>query len=191
MSEKATRGKIAVVFPGMGYGADRPLLRGSIEIAERNGFEVAVVGYGGFERGIRGNAAAMRAAFDSALEQSDRILADIDIESRDTVLFISKSLGTAVAAAYASKLGIITRNVFFTPVEQSFQLMHDDGIVFHGTNDPWLKTDLFLAKCRELGYRYYLVEGGNHSLEVGDETQDAKNLSMIMDAVEDYVGNLS
>ena len=43
----------------------------------------------------------MEKAFFSAVEQAEEILKDVDFSAYDDILFISKSVGTAVSAAYA------------------------------------------------------------------------------------------
>ncbi|MCD7820407.1 MAG: alpha/beta hydrolase [Lachnospiraceae bacterium] len=179
--------KIAVIFPGIGYHTDKPLLYYSKKLALQHGYEIKDVPYGGFERNIKGDSVKMYAAFESAVAQCGEILKDVEFDKYDSVLFISKSIGTAVAAAYAAKRGIQTRNIFFTPVEQSFQVMKDDGILFHGTADPWLDHEIFLRECGKTEYPCYLVEGGNHSLETGDALKDLENLWWIMETVDQYL----
>ncbi len=179
--------KIAVIFPGIGYHVDKPLLYFSKKFALQHGYEIRDVPYGGFQPGIKGDRAKMYEAFESALRQSEEILKDVNFEEYDSLLFISKSVGTAVAAAYAKKRGLRTRNIFFTPVEQSFEIMKDDGILFHGTADPWLNDESFFRECEKTAYPYYLVEGGNHSLETGDALKDLDNLRWIMEKVEQYM----
>lgn len=182
--------KLAVVFPGVGYHVDKPLLYYSKKIALQHGFEVLDVPYGGFEQGMRGDAAKMRRAFESALAQSEDILKSVKFEDYDTVLLLSKSVGTAVAAAYAAKRGIQTKNIFYTPVEESFSVMKDDGIVFHGTADPWIPEEVFEREIQRAGYPCERIEGGNHSLETGDVARDIGNLQRIMRISEEYIATL-
>ncbi len=179
--------KIAVVFPGIGYNVDRPLLYYGKKIASRYGYEIIDVPYDGFKTGIKGDPAKMHEAFVEALAQCEEVLKDTGLENYDTVLFLSKSIGTAVAAAYTAEHDLITRNVFFTPVEESFSVMKDDGIIFHGTADPWLDNETFLTECSKTEYPYYLIEDANHSLETGDVQTDLKNMTRIMETVEEYI----
>lgn len=179
--------KIAVFFPGIGYHTDKPLLYYTKKLAQKMEYEIRDVPYGGFESGIKGSAEKMMAAFESALGQAEEILADVNWEQYEGILFVSKSVGTAVAAAYAGKRQLKTRNVFFTPVEQSFSVMKDEGIVFTGDADPWVRQGIVPEKCREMGYLLTVIEGGNHSLETGDALLDLKNMYRIMERVKDYL----
>ena len=129
----------------------------------------------------------MEKSFFSALEQAEQILRDVDFSGNEDILFISKSVGTAVAAAYAEKYGLNTRNIYYTPVAPSFQFMKQPGIVFTGTADPWVTFDAVEQGCREGGFPLYVTEGGNHSLETGDVRRDLENLQKIMGITEEYI----
>ena len=179
--------KTAVIFPGIGYHTDKPLLYYSRKIAASQGYNVIEVPYGKFPRGVKGSKEKMEKSFFSALEQAEQILKDVDFSENDDILFISKSVGTAVASAYAEKRGLHTRNVYYTPVEQSFQFMKRPGIVFTGTADPWVTFDAVEQGCRDGGFPLYVTEDGNHSLETGDVRRDLENLLKIMEITEEYI----
>ncbi len=182
--------KAVVSFPGIGYHVDKPLLYYSKKIAASCGFTIIDVPYGGFQRGIKGDPDKMMQAYQSALEQSMDLLKEVDFSQYDTILFLSKSIGTAVAASYAARRGIHTYNIYFTPVSESFQVMQDPGIVFHGTADPWYPNQEFLRDCAATDYPYYLIEDGNHSLETGEVETDLINLLEIMKIAQTYIENL-
>ena len=44
--------KLAVIFPGVGYHTDKPLLYYSKKLASRNGYEIVEVPYGKFPKGV-------------------------------------------------------------------------------------------------------------------------------------------
>ena len=46
--------------------------------------------------------------------------------------------------------------------------MNQNGIVFHGTKDPWIDTSLVKEKCAEKRLPLVIIENANHSLETGD-----------------------
>ena len=127
--------KLAVIFPGVGYHTDKPLLYYSKKLASRNGYEIVEVPYGKFPKGVKSSREKMEKAFFSAVEQAEEILKAVDFSGYDDILFISKSVGTAVSSAYAGKYHLKTRNIYYTPVEASFQFMTQPGIAFTGTKD--------------------------------------------------------
>ena len=179
--------KIAVIFPGVGYHVDKPLLYYSKKLASQNGYEIKEVPYGKFPKGVKGSREKMEKAFFSALEQAGEILQDVDFSEYDDIVFISKSVGTAVASAYAGRHGLKTRNIYYTPVEASFQFMEQPGIVFTGTADAWVTFEAVKQGCETGGFPLYVTEDGNHSLETGAVKRDLENLREIMRITEEYI----
>lgn len=179
--------KLAVFFPGIGYHVDKPLLYYSRKLAKSLGFETVNVPYGNFPKGVKGSLEKMEAAFKSALEQTDEILRDIDFQTYEDVLFVSKSVGTAVASAYAGEKGLKVRNVYYTPVGPSFQFMRQPGIAFSGTKDSWVDMETVRKGCEKGGFALHLVEDADHSLETGDVLKDLENLQQIMKLTEEYM----
>lgn len=182
--------KIAVIFPGIGYHTDKPLLYYGKKLAGAYGYEIAEVSYGGFPKAVKGNAEKMEEAFYSALSQTERILSDVDFGTYENVLFLSKSVGTAVAAAYADKYRIQARHIYFTPIAQSFRFMKQDGIVFHGTNDPWVDTETVIKGCQERKLPLYITEGANHSMETGNVGRDLETLTGIIRQCERFLESM-
>ena len=179
--------KLAVIFPGVGYHTDKPLLYYSKKLAFQNGYEIVEVPYGKFPKGVKGSREKMEKAFFSAVEQAEEILKDVDFSLYDDILFISKSVGTAVSAAYGGKHHLKTRNIYYTPVEASFQFMTQPGIVFTGTKDSWVDHEAIKEGCKKGGFPLHVIEDANHSLETGDVMADLENLQEIMAVTADYI----
>ena len=91
--------KIAILFPGIGYHCDRPLLYYSGKLAAHYQYEIRRITYTNLSRSIP-------EAFADACAQTEHCLKDIDWSQYEDILFLSKSIGTAAAAAYAQKHGI-------------------------------------------------------------------------------------
>ena len=51
--------KTAVIFPGIGYHTDKPLLYYSRKIAASQGYDVIEVPYGKFPKGVKGSKEKM------------------------------------------------------------------------------------------------------------------------------------
>ena len=185
---KETAG-IAVLFPGIGYTCDKPLLYYSEKIARERGYEIRRVPYGNFPPGVKGDAAKMYQCFVSAREQAETILAGIDWTAYRDILFFSKSVGTAVALSYAVEHKIHTRQILYTPLEETFRFPTDPAgtIVFHGTADPWAKTEEIVRICEKMGFTLHLTENANHSLECGKARKDIKTIRKVMKTVEEFI----
>ena len=178
--------KIAVIFPGIGYHVDKPLLYYSRKLARSYGYEIKCAEYGELPSGVKGDEKKMYAAYKLAMENVTRQLSDIDFSSYSQVLFISKSIGTAVAATYDADNQIGAGHIYYTPVEASFQKIGTRGIVFHGTGDDWAKTEVIKEECQKRGLPLFLTENANHSMETGDTLRDIEILREIMQNTEKY-----
>lgn len=179
--------RLAVIFPGVGYHVDKPLLYYSRKLAKEYGYEVVCADYGTLPSGIKGDAQKMYKAYEQALANVTAGLSDVDFGSYDQVLFISKSIGTAVAASFDAINHIGAGQIYYTPVEASFQAIGTEGIVFHGTGDDWAKTEAISRECEKRGLPLYLTENANHSMETGDTLQDLEILQTIMKETRQYI----
>ena len=59
--------KLAVVFPGIGYTADKPLLYYTSRLASKQGYQIRTVSYDNLPENVKGDPEKMKQAFDLAL----------------------------------------------------------------------------------------------------------------------------
>ncbi len=182
--------KIAVLFPGIGYTCDKPLMYYAGKLAAQRGYKVIPVAYRGFPDNVKGDPVKMRRALEIACEQAGDILADLDMNACDDVLFIGKSIGTLVAARYARQRDIPARSILFTPLAETFCFTRGEAIAFHGTADPWADTDAIIGACREQDIPLCLTEGANHSLETGNVETDLKTLVETLERVGQFINGV-
>lgn len=95
--------KLAVLFPGVGYQIDRPLLYHSAKLARERGYEVCTVSYPPLPTGLRGKPERIQQAIELCSRAAAEQLSGIVPDQHKQLLFISKSLGTAVAAVCAAR----------------------------------------------------------------------------------------
>lgn len=178
--------RLAVVFPGIGYHVDKPLLYYSKKLATDAGYEIIEIKYHDLPENIKGNRKKMNQAYVIALDQAWQILEEKDLSAYDDILFISKSIGTTVAAGYARKYDLNVRHIFFTPLEGTFKLLPESNpcIVFHGRNDPWASHMEIWRLCKEKSCPEYSYDNANHSIETGDVKTDIQYLAEIMEVVK-------
>ena len=181
--------KIAVLFPGIGYSCDRSLLYFSGKLAAADGYEILTVPYKDFPSGVKGNREKMVRSFEMAMEQTEEILTSVDWTDFCEIVFIAKSIGTIVSSAYAKQHGLSVRQVLFTPLSDTFRFTDAgcDAVAFHGTADPWAKTDEIRTACEENGIPLHLTDDANHSLETGDVMTDLDTLTGVMRAVKRFL----
>ena len=132
--------RLAVIFPGIGYTADKPLLHYSRRIAADHGFDVRVTAYSGFPPKVQGDGDRLMNSVQIALTQAVEMLSDVDFSAYEDILFVGKSIGTIVAAKIASESPVRDRIrlVLYTPLEATFSFAFDKAVVFTGDDDPWV-----------------------------------------------------
>lgn len=175
--------KIAVYFPGIGYHCDKPLLYYSRSIAKKLGYEDSrSISYTYKAGNIRGNEEKMKEAYETLSTQAENAIADIVWAEYNDVLFISKSIGTIIAASYAEKHALKNvKHILYTPLAQTFSFAPQHAIAFIGTADPWSSMDEIrhLAAANHIPLTEY--DDCNHSLECSDAM---KNLDILKDVMQ-------
>ena len=174
--------KSVIYFPGIGYHCDKPLLYYSKSIAEKSGYEnSANISYTYNAGNICGNDQKMRAAYEALFIQAEAALADIVWTDYDDVLFISKSIGTIIAASYAEKHGLKNaKHILYTPLAQTFLSAPGNAIAFIGTADPWSSIDEIRQLAETNHIPLFVYENCNHSLECDDTL---KNIAILRDVM--------
>lgn len=179
--------KLAVIFPGIGYTADKPLLYYSGRLARKYGYQILTVSYPPLPENIKGNSGKMKQAFDLAFAQAEQFLGNVDWNSYGSILFISKSIGTVISAAYAARYDLAVKSILFTPLKDTFSFPLHGSIAFHGTADPWAETDAIQALAGQKEVPLFLTKNANHSLETGDIQVDLSIIKNTMEHVERFI----
>ena len=183
--------RLAVIFPGIGYTADKPLLYYSRKLAERAGYEIRTIPFHDFPKKAKGDAEKLRRSCELACKQAAEYLKDTDLESYDDVLFIGKSIGTVAAAdiaAHCSPSAHI-RFVLYTPLEETFSYSISDAVLFTGSADPWTggKKSRIAKLCAQHAIPCVVIPDANHSLETADPVKDIHNLQQIMEQTDSFI----
>lgn len=173
--------KLAVIFPGIGYHCDKPLLYYACNQLKECGYDAIIkLDYKYEDRNIRGNKEKMVSVFKDLYKQAEKALLDVNFDNYDEIVFVSKSIGTIISCAYAAKKDIKCKQILYTPLEYTFEYPIQEAIAFIGTNDPWSNVNdvCFLAKNQCV--KIFTYEGTNHSLETTNTLDNIKNLEQVM-----------
>ena len=81
--------KLAVLFPGIGYHCDKPLLYYSKKCLSAYGYEIIEVNYKHFPH-MKEKDELIKQAEDIGYKQAEEILKDIPFSTYDEILFVSK-----------------------------------------------------------------------------------------------------
>ena len=136
---------------------------------------------------MKGDPEKIRQTFDIAYGQTETFLNDTDWNLYDSVLFISKSIGTVISSAYAAQHNVTVKSILFTPLTDTFSFPQPGSIAFHGTSDPWAETSSIQSLAAQKEIPLFLTEKANHSLEMGNVKTDLSVLKTTMERVERFI----
>ena len=177
--------KFAVLFPGIGYHADKPLLYYPHKLLRARGYAVMPLSYGSLPQDKQG-------AFDTALSAARAALDAVDWRAYNDILFVSKSLGTCVSGVLARELKAVhpdlpLRQVLLTPVTETLPLIAAPAVAFSGTADPLVEQSALEATCRTAGVSLFRYPDANHSIETGDVARDLDTVKDILHRIADFL----
>ncbi len=169
--------KLVVMFPGVGYTMDFPMLYYASFLFEAKGYEQIHMKYNSifFEPELTREEKSLRVR-DYVWEK----VKEIDFSKYEKVVFLSKSVGTIEAGLLAEKLEIEPEQIYLTPVPDALPCIKEKDTVVIGTADevyPECK-----AYCDEHGIKPLYIEGANHSLEV--EGKPFESLEILKDVMK-------
>lgn len=186
--------RIAIIFPGLGYTADKPLLYYGLDVACAAGYdEYRKLSFAAQHNGsIRGNESAMKDAFDELYIQAEEQLSDIDWSQYDDIVFMSKSIGTIIASAYAMKHALNSvKHVLYTPLKYTYGNNPQNAIAFIGSKDAWGDYKEVVALSEKANIPIKVYENCNHSLEIEDDVEgNICRLNDIMQITADFLKEL-
>lgn len=183
--------KIAVVFPGVGYTKDRPLLYYSGKMAAGSGYELKHIDFTGLKwsKEKLKDRSFLEETMKRCLQMTESALADAGDLSDAEVIFISKSIGTVVATAYAKKKNLKVKQICFSPLELIADYVEEGNAeLFCGDADPYADFEAVLKIAELKNLNVHRIEGGNHSLETGDVDKDIDNLKAMMQSIVRFFG---
>lgn len=170
--------RMALILPGLGYHSDKPLLYYAKKLFRQRGYQIEEITYQNLPEWNKGN---LEAVGEIVTQQAEKAFAQIDTQSYEEIVFISKSIGSVAACRLIQKWRKEWKHICFTPVEVTIPLLESGKtIVFSGTSDPFIDCSKLKQVCREKKIPLYLIDEGNHSLETGDIIGDIEKLRQIM-----------
>lgn len=172
--------KITVLFPGIGYRFERPLLYFAKKQAKQYGYTILENDYHGFPDKIRGDQERLKESVKIACEQTETNLKEMNWNTYQSIVFVSKSIGTIAAAQYAYRHQIKADQILFTPFPDTFSVpINGNSIGFHAVEDPWMKHQEVVNAAEKAGVPLIIYPKGNHSLETGNVNEDIRILEDI------------
>ncbi|MDP3304496.1 MAG: hypothetical protein Q8S15_00250 [Erysipelotrichaceae bacterium] len=176
-----TNKKLLVIFPGGNYTADMPLLYYAKFKYDALGYESVKITY---------NITTIDSSFSEMLSNiKNQALAQLDsieFSQYDDLVFISKSIGTVIAAQIAIDLSLTVSHIFLTPIENTLQYINLNNVklVIYGSLDRYLHSSILKAKCEKENVNYLQIDGVGHRLEKFGDMEG--NIEILMKIVKSY-----
>ncbi len=172
---------LVVLFPGIRYSVDCPLLYYARLKYEAMGYEkVCITGYG-----IHDSKYSLEEYAKKAAGNVKKQLRGIDFTSYESVVFVSKSMGTVLAPWVEDQLqipGVV--HVLLTPVNATFPYLskkRNIRFMVCGTKDKMIDLEKLRNLCRENDLPLMTIENAGHRLEVPGDI--GRNLEIIRELV--------
>ena len=178
---------LAVIFPGIGYHKDKPLLYYASKLLLQKGYDLMYVDYPEMPKNIKGDAAKMQEAAELAYAKAEEMLSWIDFSKYQKKVFVGKSIGTVVMSKYIQEHHLSPKQIWYTPVEATFSFPSEKVIAFLGDADPWSDVELLKRKAEELHIPLYSYPNCNHSLETDDVDKNLEILRDVMQKTAEFV----
>ena len=180
MTEKKT--KLCVLFPGRNYSCDKPLLYYAGRVFASRGYEVLPLEYNPILKGDKENIPSL---IEQAWSFAEKILDGVNFFEYEDVVFVSKSMGTAVAGKAAEKYYKRTRHIYLTPVAEALVYMkRGTCIVVAGKADKILDSRKLKIYCAGEDVALKQFDDVGHSLE--DFKDMSKTLAILMVVIRLY-----
>lgn len=197
MEKKIERIKksLLVMFPGVGYTCDKPLLYYIGKLYQNDNFDVKKISYAGFMNGLKDDSQKMNHAYELVKKQTKEQLKDINWNEYEKVVFVSKSIGT-VGAAYIFKYmqdkkiinsNLKISNIFLTPLVETFNYVTEkSGFVIIGDKDQWSDYAQICKLAKKYNLPVHIIENANHSLENSNIFDNIDIISNVVKIVDSY-----
>ncbi len=171
---------IAVCFPGTGFTCKEALFERLASDFSARGYDVVQLDFSHIPfREIE----SLEEAIAVAQRAVKRQLGSVPFSEYQDTVFLSKSLGTILAAYYERDYALHPRHLFLTPLNKTLSLVKPESRVISmvlGTQDRFLTGRALASYCEERNFPYFLIEGVNHSLK---DEGDAERTAHIIDQV--------
>ncbi len=167
---------ITVCFPGTGFTCKEALFERLAADYKARGYDIVSFDFSHIPfREIESLAEAVLVTQRAVKRQ----LAGVTFSDYGDTVFLSKSLGTILAAQAEREYGVRARQLFMTPLNKTLSLICPGSRVIAlvlGTQDRFLTGRALTAYCETHGYRCCLIEGVGHSLKDDADEQRTRRI---------------
>lgn len=177
---------LAIFFPGQNYSCEKPLLYYIMKSAMASNYDVLLLEYGYQAARSEFN----RDDLDAIIIESYNSMSEI-MNNYKKIVFVSKSLGTYIAAKVATKIEENEiKHIFLTPMKSSIPMIKDSkGIVIWGTADKIIDEQDVIQLEKSPTVLLHKVNEANHNLEVTNIIDSLEIMKSIVKTTDHFFSN--
>ncbi len=170
--------KLLIEFPGRNYSCDKPLLYYCGKVFAGRDYDVIKLDYNYRLKGDKNNIPELiEEAKEIVLKQLDKV----DFAEYEDIVFVSKSMGCALAGFMEQYYRIRARHIYLTPVDASLKYMkRGKCIVVSGKEDTILDSRKLKIYCVEQDIPLKQFEEVGHSLEHTEDMNKTFAILMVI-----------
>ena len=188
--------KVAIVFPGLAYSSQMPVLYYSIKAVLASGINALAVDYdySNIPEFLEQSQETRSEWLIEDVEAALRVITED--ENQQVVCLVGKSLGTLALGHLLEKYEDLrdVKTVWLTPLIKNPELMEQmlaytkDAVLVIGTVDPHYGSDIIDRFNLSTQLSGIVIDGANHSLEIeGDVTKSLRVLLQIVSIIEQFL----
>jgi len=172
--------KLAVLFPGVRYGEDCPLLYYPGMKYEEKGYELITADYQmNSEKSLNHLEDYAKIAVKNVKSQ----LESKNLSQYEKIIFIEKSIGTVIGMEIEDELVLEhVTHVVLTPIRNTVPLLNEKRKISYmatGSEDGMIDLQNLQEVCKKYRIPLTVIKGVGHRLEKGIDTK--KNLKILQD----------
>lgn len=182
---------LVVLLQGIGYTYDMPLLYFSKKLAMEKGYDVLSVEYGSVKAGIKLKLENKK-EIGILIEESSELIKMALNDRYKKIIFIGKSIGTAVQRSMESNLSDFKGeiiNVYLTPINKTCELgIQKNSLAVCGTKDPFITAENRERLISRDDIKYIEIENADHSLIVDcDVETSVRALEKVICSIKEFI----
>ncbi|TCZ81089.1 alpha/beta hydrolase [Paenibacillus albiflavus] len=168
---------LAVFFPGQNYSCEKPLLYYVMKSAITSNYDVLLLEYGYQAARLDFSPEDVKTIINESYNSMSGIM-----NNYEKIVFVSKSLGTYIAAKVATQIEENKiKHIFLTPMKSSIPMIKDSsGIVIWGTADKIIDEQDVIQLEKSQTVLLHKVDEANHALEVSNVVDSLEIMKSIV-----------
>ena len=156
--------KLVVIFPGLGYGVDAPLLYYADFLFETKGYDRIYIDYNQY---LQDTSLPIPQRLNRLRQYELDQLKSICWSKYDTIVFLSKSIGTLEAGWIADQLHLSVKHIFLTPIVEAMPYCTPDTTIIMGTSDRYYSA--YQQHCSAHKASTLFLPEADHSLDIKND----------------------